>query len=256
MNRRLLLAVAALGLLAVTAGCTGLFGSGEFSEEDLRGDESVSYDWDTSTDVRLNVTDDQYRAVYAVDNRSEIGLYERESLGEETPVEVNTVRFRYPNGTVVTLGQDHVDRQNSRTLITFPAKDGQVAFTAPHRGKSFSVPTYLEGSYEVVLPRGMRVGNFLLSQVRPGDYTTDLRDGRVHIVWAEVTSDDMVVRYYLARDLTIFTGVIVGGVLIAVLGLVYFRFQIRQLEREREELGLNVETDDDEFDQGPPPGMG
>jgi len=256
MNRRLLLAFAAVALLALTAGCTGLFGGGEFSEEELQGDSSPSYEWNASTDVRLNVTDGEYHAVYDLSDQSKIELYERESLGEETPVEVNTVRFRYPNGTVVTLGQDHVEKQNSRTVITPPADDGQLAFTAPHRGKSFSVPTYVEGSYEVVLPRGMRVGNFLLSQVRPGDYTTDLRDGRVHIVWPDVTADDVVVRYYLARDLTIFTGVIAGGILLAIIGLAYFRLQIRQLEREREEMGLNVDTSDDEFDQGPPPGMG
>jgi hypothetical protein len=65
-----------------------------------------------------------------------------------------------------------------------------------------------------------------------------------------------VIRYYLARDLTIFAGVIGAGILIALLGLGYFRLQIRQLEREREEMGLNVDTDGDEFDQGPPPGMG
>ena len=256
MNRRLLLAFAAVALLALTAGCTGLFGGGEISQEDLEGDPSTSYEWNGSTDVRLNITDGEYRAVYEIDNRSEIELYERESLGEETPVAVNTVRFRYSNGTVVTLGQEHVERQNSATVVTLPAEDGQLAFTAPHRGKSFSVPTYVEGSYEVVLPRGMRVGNMLLSQVRPGDYSTDLRDGRVHIVWSEVTADNVVVRYYLARDLTIFSGIIVAGVVLALLGLGYFRFQIRQLERERKEMGLNVDTSDDEFDQGPPPGMG
>jgi hypothetical protein len=256
MNRRLLLAFAAVALLALTAGCSGLFGGGEFSEEDLQGDTSTSYEWNGSADVRLNITDGGYRAVYDFDNRSKVELFERESLGEETPVEVNTVRFRYPNGTVVTLGQDHVDRQNSQTVITLPARDGQLAYTAPHRGKSFSTPTYLEGSYEVILPRGMRVGNFLLSQVRPGGHTTDLRDGRTHIVWNEVTADNVIIRYYLARDLTIFAGIIAAGILLAILGLAYFRLQIRQLEREREEMGLNVDTSDDEFDQGPPPGMG
>lgn len=256
MNRRLLLAFGAFALLAVTAGCTGLFGSGEISEKRLEGDAGATYDWNTSSDVTINVTSDQYQVVYDVSNRSEFGVFERESLGEETPVEVGTVRFRYPNGTVVTLGQDHVEKRQSETHITLPSETGQLAYTAPHGGKSFSTPTYVEGSYEVVLPAGMRVGNPILSQVRPGEYTTDQRDGRVHIVWTDVTADNVVVRYYLARDLTIFGGVIGAGILVALAGLGYFRLQIRQLEREREEMGLNVDTSDDEFDQGPPPGMG
>lgn len=255
MNRRLLLAVASVVLLAFTAGCTGLFGGGEISEDQLQGEASATYEWNGSTDVLLNVTGGEYHAVYTVENRSELTLFERESLGEKTPVEVGTVRFRYPNGTVVTLGQDHVDRKKSKTVVRLPAEEGQLAFTAPHRGKSFAVPVYVEGSYEVILPPGMRVGNPLLSQVRPGDYTTDLRDGRVHVVWTDVTADSLLVRYYLARDLTIFASVIGAGILIALLGVAYFRLQIRQLEREREEMGLNVDTGDDEFDQGPPPGM-
>jgi hypothetical protein len=256
MNRRLLLAFAAVALLALTAGCSGIFGGGEISEEKLQGDESADYEWNGSTDARINISDGEYRAVYDFENRSEVELFERESLGEETPVEVGTVRFRYPNGTVVTLGQDHVEKQKSKTVIELPAEDGQLAYTASHRGKSFSIPTYVEGSYEVVLPKGMRVGNPLLSQVRPGDYTTDLRDDRVHIVWTEADGDNVAVRYYLARDLTIFAGIIAAGILIALLGLAYFRLQIRQLEREREEMGLNVDTSTDEFDDGPPPGMG
>ena len=260
MNRRLLLAFAAVALLALTAGCSGVFGGGEISEEKLRGDGAANYEWNGSTDARINITGGEYRAVYDLENRSKVELFERESLGEKTPVEVGTVRFRYPNGTVVTLGQDHVEKKKSKTVIDLPAEDGQLAYTAPHRGKSFSIPTYVEGSYEVVLPKGMRVGNVLLSQVRPNDYTTEgpegTPDGRVHIVWAGVKADNVVVRYYLARDLTIFAGIIGAGILISLLGLAYFRFQIRQLERQREEMGLNVDTNDDEFDQGPPPGMG
>jgi hypothetical protein len=38
-------------------------------------------------------------------------------------------------------------------------------------------------------------------------------------------------------------------------GLLYYRRQIEALREQREELGLDVETDDDEFDRGPPPGM-
>ena len=256
MNRRLLLAFGAVALLALTAGCSGVFGGDQFSEKRLEGDDTASYEWNTSSDVNINVTSGQYQAIYSFENRTQLKIFERESLGEKTPVEVNTVRFRYPNGTVVTLGQDAVQKKDSRTVFTLPAENGKLAYTAPHRGKSFSTPTYVEGSYEVVLPTGMRVGNPILSQVRPNADDKTQIDGRVHLKWADVTADSVVVRYYLARDLKIFAGVIGAGLLIVLLGLGYFRLQIRQLEQKREEMGLNVDTDGDEFDQGPPPGMG
>jgi hypothetical protein len=256
MNRRLLLAFATLAVLAATAGCTGIFGDDQISEKRLEGNRNATYDWNTTTDVTLNITGGEYHAVYDFSNRSQLKIYERESLGEEAPVDVGTVRFRYPNGTVVTLDQSQVQRKDSRTVFTLPSREGKLAYTAPHRGKSFSTPTYVEGSYEVILPAGMRVGTPILSQVRPNADRTRQLDGRVHIAWAEVTADNVVVRYYLARDLLIFAGIIAAGVLLALLGLAYLRLQIRQLEREREEMGLNVDTDGDEFDQGPPPGMG
>lgn len=256
MNRRLLLAVASLALLTVTAGCTGIFGSDDFSEEQLAGDENPDYDWDTATDVTYNVTDDAYRAVYDFSNRSELAIHQQASLGEETAVEVEAVRFQYPNGTVVTLGQERVHRQDDQTLIELPTSAGKLAYTAPHGGKTFSTPAYVEGSYEVILPTGMRVGTPILSQVRPSADDRALQDSRVHLRWASLTADNLVIRYYLARDLTIFAGVIVAALLIGLAGLGYLRLQIRELERRREEMGLNVDTGDDEFDQGPPPGMG
>ncbi len=255
MNRRLLLAAATLALLAATAGCAGVFGNDQFSEKRLEGDANATYEWNTTADVTLNVTSGQYRAIYDFSNRSQLKIYQRESLGEEAPVQVETVRFQYPNGTVVTLNQSQVQRTDSRTVFALPSREGKLAYTAPHRGKSFSTPTYVEGSYEVVLPAGMRVGTPILSQVRPDADTKDQIAGRVHLHWAEVTANNLTVRYYLARDLLIFGGIIAAGVVIALLGLAYFRLQIRQLENEREEMGLNVDTDGDEFDQGPPPGM-
>ncbi|MFC4450382.1 DUF5803 family protein [Halorussus aquaticus] len=256
MNRRLLLALASVALLAATAGCTGIFGGDQISEKRLAGDSNATYNWNNSAAVTLNVTGGEYKAVYTFSNRSELSLFERESLGERTPVPIGTVRFRYPNGTVVSLGQEHVQKKKSKTVVSLPADSGKLAYTADHRGKSFSTPVYVEDSYEVILPKGMRVGTPILSQVRPTADDTTTIDGRVHLTWAEVTADNVVVRYYLARDLTIFVGIIGASILVALLGVAYFRLQIRQLEREREEMGLNVDTGDDEFDQGPPPGMG
>nr|WP_274326221.1 DUF5803 family protein [Halosimplex aquaticum] len=44
--------------------------------------------------------------------------------------------------------------------------------------------------------------------------------------------------------------------LVGIGGALYYLRQIRVLERRREEIGLDVETETDEFDDdGPPPGM-
>jgi len=56
-------------------------------------------------------------------------------------------------------------------------------------------------------------------------------------------------------------GRVLGGIvavlgIVLVAGLIYYLRQIRELERRREEMGLDVDTEDDEFDDGPPPGMG
>ncbi|WP_158056707.1 DUF5803 family protein [Halorussus halophilus] len=254
-RHRLLLAFGSLALLAVTAGCTGgIFGPGEISDEKLN--QSASYDWNTSSDVTINISGDQYQAVYNVSNRTQLGVYEFESLGGKRPVEIAAVQFQYPNGTVVGAEKIEVEKKDSRTIVHTPAKNGKLAYSAPHRGKSFSMPAYVEGSYEVVLPRGMRVDNFLLSHVRPDDYQTTDPPERVHITWDDVSAKSINVQYYLARDLTILAGIVGVGVLLALLGLGYFRLQIRELERKREEMGLNVDTSGDEFDDGPPPGMG
>lgn len=258
MNSRLVLATVLVGVLAVTAGCTGFFGPGQIPDEQLT--READYDWDTSANATVNLTGGQYQAIYKLSNQSSLSVYQYEMLGEERPVEVSAVQFRYPNGTVVTANasQLEVEKTNSETVIRAPAEDGTLAYTATAPGSSFTLPVYLEDeSHEVVLPAGMRVGVFLLSNVQPGDYTTDTRDNRVHIYWEEVETNSITVQYYLERDLTIFGAVIAGVVVIGVFGLAYFRLQIRRLEERREEMGLNRDISDDDFGGGGgPPGMG
>jgi hypothetical protein len=96
----------------------------------------------------------------------------------------------------------------------------------------------------------------VFGQVSPRGYETG-RDGQVtQIRWDEaVTSRSVLVQFYLQRDLTIFAGLVLVFSLIGGGGLLYYRRQIEALREQREELGLDVETDDDEFDRGPPPGM-
>lgn len=254
MNRQLL-ATALLALLAATAGCTGFLGSGGISDQKLG--REASYEWDAATtDVRINVTGGEYRAMYTFSNWSLLSVFQRDSLGDKQPVAVSAVQFRYSNGTVVDHSHIIIDKRDSRTVISPPAENGTLAYTAPARGHSFKLPTFVDDvSYEVVLPAGMRVDNFVLSKVRPSGYVTDRLDDRVHLRWEAVSADAITVRYYRGRDLTIFTGVLGALAVCTMIGLAYFRLQISRLEKQREELGLNVDVTDDDSGGGPP-GLG
>ena len=255
MRKRFALAIGLLFLLAASAGCTSMFGPGEISQQQLS--KNATYDWDTSQNVTYNVTSNQYQAIYELNKKGTLEIHQEESFGEEAPVDISAVQFRYPNGTVVGADQITVKKTKSSTIIKPPQGQGTLAYTASRQGKTFYVPTYLKDkTYEVTIPRGMRVDTFLLSDVRPGSYDTTMEDGREHIIWSSpVSSDGISVRYYLGRDKWIFAGIVGLALIIGVIGLAYYRYQIRQLEREREEMGLNMDISDDDMGDGPPPGM-
>ncbi|MCO8243934.1 MULTISPECIES: DUF5803 family protein [unclassified Haladaptatus] len=255
MRKRFVLAFALLALLAASAGCSSVFGPGDISQQQLN--KNATYDWKTSEDVTYNVTSGQYQAVYNLDKKDTLEIHQEESFGEEAPVEISGVQFQYPNGTVVGADQISVHKTKSSTIIRPPKGPGKLAYTVSRQGKTFYVPTYLEDrTYEVTIPRGMRVDTFLLSDVRPGSYETSMQDGREHIVWSQpVKSDSISVRYYLVRDKWIFAGIVALALLVGFGGLAYYRYQIRQLERQREEMGLNMDISDDDMGDGPPPGM-
>ncbi|GAA0199683.1 DUF5803 family protein [Haladaptatus pallidirubidus] len=255
MNRRLVLAFGLFALLAISAGCTSIFGSGSISDDQLG--KEASYDWNTEQNVTYNVTSDQYRAIYEMDGKTTLEIHQEEALGERAPVEISSVQFQYPNGTVAGHEQIRVKKTKEQTIITPPQGEGKLAYTAPRQGKTFAVPTHLnDQTYEVIIPKGMRVDMFLLSDVRPGSYSTEIQDGRVHVIWDQpVDADNISVRYYLARDKFLFGGVVGIALVAGLVGLAYFRLQIRELERKREEMGLNTDITDDDFGGGPPPGM-
>lgn len=255
MRKRLVLAIGLLALLAASAGCTSVLGPGSISDEKLG--RNATYDWNSGQDVTYNVTSHEYQAVYTLDGKGTLEIHQEESFGEEAPVEISAVQFRYPNGTVVKANHITVKKTKSSTIIKPPQGHGKLAYTASRQGKTFYVPTYLKDkTYEVIIPQGMRVDTFLLSDVNPGSSETVMLDGREHVIWSEpVKSDSISVRYYLARDKWIFAGIVGVALLIGMIGLTYYRYQIRQLERQREEMGLNVDISDDDMGNGPPPGM-
>jgi hypothetical protein len=256
MKRRRLRKIAAVGLLVLlsaSAGCTGMFGLG--SEQDLSVKPStVQYDWNTSADVTLNLSGDQYRSVYKLDQR-QIEVYTFGSLASEKPLDVAALKFQYPNGTVITTDTSksdrfYIEKSNNRAKIYVPTPDGKIAFIASKPPKSISKPVFVDTekhnqSYEIVLPPDTGASIPLLSNVRPdADKTTEINN-RVHLVWNSVESENITVRYYLQRDLLIFGSI--GGIL-AVVGLVgmgYYLVQIRKLTQLRKEIGLDVETDDE-----------
>ncbi|MFC6732249.1 MULTISPECIES: DUF5803 family protein [unclassified Haladaptatus] len=249
--RRRLLALALLVLLTASAGCMGIFGPGEVDQQRLN--EDASYDWNTSANATIDVRSGEYQSVYVVSNQSEIEFYERDGFGTERPLEISALKFQYENGTVVNASTLDVSQTRNRLIVGLPAADGKVAFTGAAQGKSFATPTFVTGTYEVILPPGMRVDYVPLAQVQPGGYETRLEDNRVHITWDDVQSRAIVLRWYLDRDLTIFATAAAGLAIAGVVGAFYYLRQIRVLRERREDLGLSVDMDDDR--RRPPPGM-
>ena len=251
MNRRFASAVLLFALLAVSAGCAGPLGPGGNLDERIA--ESAEYDWDTDANATFNVTSDEYTAVYEIENRSTLEVYHYDSFGDEAPLPISAVQFQYPNGTVVGHERIGVEETRHQTVITLPASEGKLAYTAPAGGKNFMVPTFIDGSYDMVLPEGMRVGVFLLSDVRPGADETTLIDDRTHLQWEDVTAENINVRFYLERDLYIFTGIVALLSGVALVGLVYFWLQIRRLEEHRQDIGLDVDVTDEDGGRRRPP---
>lgn len=283
-RRRLLLGSLALVGLVALAGCSSFLGPGQASPADLAAGES--YDWDTNRTAYLEVNENNVTAVYAVANRTTgtlddadptIELYGRDTLGVEQPEQVSAVQFRYPNGTLVAFEERDgeavavvtyangtsrdapelmtVNRTRERTVIGLPANEtGRLGVTVPKNGKQVASPAYVQGSYEVVLPRNAEVGVPLLAQVRPGADSRPVIDGRVHLRWDDLTAGTLSVRYYLSRDLLLFGGLAIGGTLIGLVGLAYYALQLRETRRKRDEVGLDIDVEDDDRD-GPPPGM-
>lgn len=250
MNRREFLAAGAVAGSTAIAGCAG-FGS-VTSEEGLN--EDAGYDWDTDANATIAIGDGEYQAVYTIEDESTIRLYESTRYGDDRPIDVRAVQFRYPDGTVVGMDEIEVEETRSEVYVHLPAENGQLAFTSDSQPNNFASETFVDGSYEVILPPGYRVDNFVLGTVRPGGYESELVGDQVHLRWDEMEADAVSVRYYLERDVYLFAGLIVIASIGAAIAGSYVYRQIQELRRQREEAGLDVDIEDDDQD-GPPPGM-
>lgn len=289
-RRRLLAGVGLLALLVGLSGCT-LFGPGSVDQGDLASDPGGGgYNWAADADAYLEVNRNNYTAVYRVGKRTtgnleppySMEVYGRDALGTEQPLDPSALQFRYENGTrlrfestgegsadLVMIRPDGsradapeeklvVNKTRRRTRVFLPTNEtGQLAFTAPKNGKQVATPTFVRGSYEMVLPRGTSVGLPILAQVQPGASRTETVDGRVHIYWNEVDrAQSVVVRYYLDRDLTLFGSMVALLIVLGVGGAAYYYRQIRETVKKREEVGLDVDTGEDSDGGGGPPGFG
>lgn len=251
MNRRVLAALALLGVLAL-AGCLG---ASDIPEEDLTG--NATYDWETNATTTFNLSRNSYATLVEVTNQTTLSVYERDALGTDSPVDLTALKFRFRNGTVVNASHANLSAQRSQeaTTIAMPAENGTVAYTASRQGKSFGSPAFRTGSYEIILVPNTRIGIPLLSQGSPGGYSTQIDEsGRQVVRWANVTRGSVSVQYYLQRDLLIFGTLFIVGLTLGVGGAVYYVRKIKRLERQRKDLGAEVEVEDE--DGGPPPGMG
>lgn len=249
MNNRLLAGLIGVIALLIISGCLGLGGT----VSDSAAAENATYDWDRDVDAAIDLYDDEYTAVFRLDNSSELRVYQSTRYGTEHPVGVRAVQFKYPNGTIVDSEHIDISETRSSVYLDVPEENGKVAFTASKQSKQFSIPSLVEGTWEVSVPPDHRVDNLVLGTVRPRGYSTEMRGDRVHVIWSDVSGSTVRVDYYLARDIYLFGGLIVVVLVAGAIGIGYVYRQILELRREREELGLDLDVEDDGRD--PPPGL-
>lgn len=228
---RWVLVIGLVGLMIFLSGCTAL-SPGEVDQSQL--EEDVSYEWNTTANVSIDVGSSRYKAIYQVDNRSTIELFQYHEFNNERPIDPIGVKFRYPNGTVVGASAFDVEKTRSRTIVTLPASSGSFAYSATKTGKQLRVPIVADGSHEMVLPVNARVRYPLVGRVVPRDFERSMRGDRVVISWADPSGRQLSVRYYLVRDLWIFGGLLAIGIA-AIIGVIsYYWLQLRVLQERRE----------------------
>ncbi|MFC4543724.1 DUF5803 family protein [Halosolutus amylolyticus] len=257
MNRRLVLAILAVALLTMGAGCSAIFGG--ISDEELDREQEYDDLRDSDADVAIDIEggsligDGEFRAVYDLNDTEELSLY-RSTFYRDEALDIHSVRYWYPNGTELNGSELDVDQGRSSTDVVVPDGNGTLAFSGSAGGKTFRLPAYVTGSYEVTLPEDHRTSNFLFGDVNPGGFERETVDGnRERLVWDEVDST-ISLRFYHARDITLFAGLVGTVVLLGGVGIGYYYRKVKRLREQRAEMGVDVDLDDDD-DGGPPPGL-
>ena len=274
MTNKRLLAVGGLALLVFLSGCSILTGSGEIDQDDLL--EPAEYDWDRNATASYDVTtssllsfsSNRYQSVVSLENQTTLVLDRSTLFRGDRPVSVESLQFRFTNGTVVNATHEGLTaiRGSDETEIQVPEPNGTVGYTATWGGattalggspRQWRVNTPVEGSHEVRMPDGSRTDLPFMSRTAPGSHETTVENDRSVIRWGdEFDSSSIVVRYYLARDLWLFGGLFIVGSTVAIGVALYYRRAIQRAREQREEVGLDIEDEDDHSsNDGPPPGM-
>lgn len=257
MNRRTLALIAVVALVLLS-GCTTMFGSGEIDEEDLLGDQEYDWDANASATYDLSISSDSYAAVVTVQNQSTLELYRSTVFRGDRSVSVADLKFQFENGTIVNATHQGLTATegSDETELGLPAANGTVAWTAARGGKSWSTPVYVEGSHQVHMPESTRVGIPFLSQTSPSPDRSTVENDQMTLYWEEPDSSSISIRYYLVRDLYIFGSITALTLVLGAGGTIYYLREIRAARKKREEVGLDIEYDDDDVGgDGPPPGM-
>ncbi len=248
----------AVALLTMGAGCTGFFGG--ISDEQLDREQNYSDLRDSDADVAMElssgnvINSGEFRAVYDLNGTEELSLH-RSTIYRDEPLQIHSVRYWYPNGTEVTGSELEVSQGRSATTVAVPDENGTLAFSGEAGRKTFRLPAYVDGSYEVTLPENHRTTNFLFGDVSPNGAEREIVDGQERLYWEEIEADRTIsLRYYLARDIPVFLGLIGIAVLLGGIGIGYYYRQVKRLQEQREQFGIDVDADDDS-DGGGPPGL-
>ncbi|AHF99045.1 hypothetical protein HALLA_09315 [Halostagnicola larsenii XH-48] len=253
MNRRLVLGILAVALLATTAGCS-MF-TGGISDEELDREQSYDDLRESNATVRIDIEGasladgGEFRAVYDLNGTDELSMY-RSSLYREEALDIYSVRYWYPNGTEVTGSDLDIEQGRSSTDVRVPDGNGTLAMSSHAGSKTFQLPTYVEGSYEVTPPEGHRTSNFLFGNVNPGGFERSVVDDQERLRWDNAETP-ISVQYYNARDIPLFLGLIGVVGVVGGAGVAYYYRQVKQLERRRKEAGIDLEGGD-ESDDDPP----
>ncbi|RQG99687.1 DUF5803 family protein [Natrarchaeobius oligotrophus] len=256
MNRRLVLAAVAVALLAGLAGCSMIFGG--ISDEELDREQEYDDLRDRDADVVVDIeggsliSNSDFRAVYDLNETDELTLY-RSNFYRDEALDIHSVRYWYPNGTELTGSELFVDQSRSSTEVRVPDGNGTIAFSGSGGSNTFQLPAYVHESHEVILPEGHRTSNFLFGNVNPGGYEREVVDDREHLTWEHVDGT-ISLRFYQTRDVPLFAGLVAVVVVFGGAGIAYYYRQVKRLQERREEMGLDVEIEDDS-DDGPPPGF-
>ncbi len=257
MNRKLLALLAVLTLVA-SAGCLAyVTDGGEVSNETLDTEPPAEYVFDSESDARIDLQGSTFTAVYAVPDDGEMRIYQETGYGVEEPRNPRAFRYQYPNGTVITGSEfrasgGEIERTADEVWVRFDddMTEGKVAFAGDGSPRRFVLPTFVEGTYEIVLPPGFTTDFALFGEISPSGYEVDRGGDRERITWSEdVTTDTVLVQAYSERDFWIFLGLVGIALVVGAAGLYRFRRQLEALRERRLEMGIGSEGDD-----GPPRG--